>query len=176
MAIHQATLVPAEPLVATSASRLVAVHGDTVVVGDPWRTTMMGRGSGAVYIFRRSAEGWVQEAELRSPEPLPFFGFGETVAVSGDFLAIGAPSNGPDGRFPGTVYCYTRSGNTWGSEMRLTPSSPLAGGRFGASLALDRNMLLVDTPFVRPCVFAFQHDGTIWQPAGTMLNHDPRAI
>jgi FG-GAP repeat len=172
MAIHQATLVPTEPLVPISASRSVAVHGDTVVVGDPSRTTMFGRGSGAVYVFRRSAEGWVQETELLNPDPQSLILFGETVAVSGDFLAIGAPSNGPNARFPGSVFCYTRSGNTWGSEMRLRPSSPVASGRFGASLALDRNMLLVGRPFVQPCVFAFQHDGTIWQPAGTMLNDD----
>jgi hypothetical protein len=34
---------------------------------------------------------WVQEAELLSPDPQSLILFGETVAVFGDFLAIGAP-------------------------------------------------------------------------------------
>jgi hypothetical protein len=82
----------------------VAVHGDTLVVGargddeanpdpDPWDRWS----PGAVYIFRRSAQGqWVQERKLMRPDAASRFdaAFGSALAIGGPNLVIGSLHGG----------------------------------------------------------------------------------
>ena len=42
MATQQATPTPIEPSVSVSSYRSVAIHGDLVALGDPWRETSFG--------------------------------------------------------------------------------------------------------------------------------------
>ncbi|ACY13317.1 Integrin alpha beta-propellor repeat protein [Haliangium ochraceum DSM 14365] len=80
----------------------VAVSGDTLAVGayreDSGATGVGGdqddnsaSGSGAVYVFRRTGTGWAQEAYLKASNTGADDRFGDSVAVSGDMLAVGAP-------------------------------------------------------------------------------------
>ena len=41
-------------------------------------------GAGAVYVFRRATDGWVQQAYLKAPRPEAGAGFGMSVALSDD--------------------------------------------------------------------------------------------
>ena len=73
----------------------IAVSGDTLVVGarlfggaDPPTSAF-----GAVFVFRRTAAGWLQEAQLSGPATAIGTQFGAAVAISGDTLAVGAPSD-----------------------------------------------------------------------------------
>ena len=83
----------------------VAVSGDTVAVGvfgeDSNQTTITNSNntasannsavnSGAVYIFRRINFDWVQDAYLKAPNAEASDHFGDSVAVSGDTVAVGA--------------------------------------------------------------------------------------
>lgn len=67
----------------------LAVDGNRVVVGAPSR-----KAKGAVYIFRREANGsWTQESEQAAPQNLPDNSqFGGAVAVKGDRVIAGAPN------------------------------------------------------------------------------------
>jgi FG-GAP repeat len=72
----------------------VAISGSTVVAGeyydrnpDPY--------FGAAYVFVEPMTGWVnmtQTAELVASDGAPGDGFGESVAISGDTVAVGGPS------------------------------------------------------------------------------------
>jgi hypothetical protein len=137
----------------------VTLSGETLAVGAPNDLSgaqgVNGDGSvfpssnywtGAAYVFFSSDPGssggtWAQQAFIKESHPLPWpawgtSGFGSSVALSGDALVVGAPSDmlidcgeaptSADDEFgsssdggayvllsAGSVYTYARSGSTW---------------------------------------------------------------
>src|SRR6185295_13476722 len=83
--------------------------------------------AGAAYVFTRPAGGttWSQQAYLKASNAEADDGFGESVALSGDTLVVGAygedsNATGVGGdqtdelaSDAGAVYVFTRSGSTW---------------------------------------------------------------
>jgi hypothetical protein len=125
-----------------SVGPAVARDGDTLVVG----------GGGVVHVFRLIGAAWQLEARLQPPDdasrPL---GFGASVALSGDTLAVGSPQDISSGNpvpssapWPGAVYVFTRSGTMWTEEAYLTASNaPAWQNLFGSSLALRGDTLAI---------------------------------
>ncbi|WP_171020126.1 integrin [Hydrogenophaga sp. 2FB] len=116
--------------------------------------------SGAVYIFVRSGNTWVQQAYLKAPNLGLFDNFGWSVALSadGNVLAVGAPSEdsndvttpGDDSfQDSGAVYVFTRSATVWTQRDYLKAGNIGAGDTFGTSIALaaDGRTLAVGAPF-----------------------------
>ena len=127
--------------------------------------------SGAVYIFTRSAAGtWSQEQYLKAISPGRDDRFGGSLALSGGTLAVGAAgedsgSKGVDGdqgdnpatgKDSGAVYIFTRSGTTWNHRAYIKASNAgggtddrgrFRGDRFGSSLALSGDTLVVGAPY-----------------------------
>jgi hypothetical protein len=108
--------------------------------------------SGAVYIFGRSGNAWVQEALIKASNTDADDRFGWSVALSGDgnILAVGAPNE--DSNAKGTIgadqinnlapnagatYIYSRNGSTWLQQAYIKASNTDAGDFFGAALALS---------------------------------------
>jgi hypothetical protein len=111
-------------------------------------------GAGRAYVFRRSGTSWQQEAALASTCESGD-GFGASVALSGDTLAIGAavedsaargvggsPSGDgvPDS---GAVYVYRRGEAGWQQEAYVKASNTGYLDHFGASVALSGALLAV---------------------------------
>ena len=67
----------------------VAIEGDTAAIGAPSATN-----AGAVYVFRFDGSNWTQEEKFT---PVEEGGFGDAVAVSGEFVGGGAPGEGANG-------------------------------------------------------------------------------
>ncbi|MEJ7655354.1 MAG: FG-GAP repeat protein [Chloroflexia bacterium] len=144
---QQAYLKPADVGTTQARDRFgysVAVSGDTVVVGAPYESSSTtgvnstlnesARSSGAAYVFVRSAGVWTQQAYLKPAAvgtTQQFDGFGNSVAVSGDTVVVGAPagawlrqaSTARWTRAPlaGTVYVFTRRG--WTQQAYLKPAA-----------------------------------------------------
>jgi hypothetical protein len=47
---------------------------------------------GAAFVFERGPAGWVQAARLLAPDGADNDGFGASVAMRGDWIAVGAPA------------------------------------------------------------------------------------
>lgn len=143
----------------------VAISGNTIVVGaqgeDSNATGVNGNQSddsvaqaGAAYVFVRSGTTWTQQAYLK-PSTTGFNNFGNTVAIDGDTIAIGADgedsaSTGINGSEVGTgapssgaVYVFTRSGTTWSQQAYIKSSNSQSGDQFGNSVALSHDTLAV---------------------------------
>lgn len=83
-----------------------------------------------------------------SSTPAPFDRFGQSVALDGDTLAVGAPMFGPlTSSGPGRVEVLRGGGPGWATEAVLHPPTGAAGDRFGDKVALDGDTLLVGAPF-----------------------------
>ena len=121
----------------------VAISADTVVVGAPlknfWR--------GVVYVFGPDWIGpnWIQQARLTANDGATGDLFGNAVALSGDTLAVGAP--GDDIGFnvdQASVYIFARgAGGGWDDWQKLTASDGAAHDRFGISVAVSQNWVVV---------------------------------
>lgn len=66
--------------------------------------------------------------------------FGWSVAVDGDTAVV---STYRDDRVKGAAYVYIRRSGTWSQVAKLTASDGAAGGRFGYSIAMDGDSVVV---------------------------------
>jgi hypothetical protein len=72
-----------------------------------------GDNTGAVYVFREGSQGWGQVARLVSAEPAANANFGNSLAISGDWLAVS------DGYENGRLYLFSLEGDAWRQRARL---------------------------------------------------------
>ena len=132
--------------------------------------------AGAVFVYARPQGGWTgsltqSETVLsRNPEDNGFFG--AALAISQDYLIVGAygEGSGDEGRV--YIYGYT-SGSPLYSHNFTIPndlSSPgqggtISNGEFGRAVAISDTMAFVGAPVESSsegAVYAYTYDGTYW--------------
>ena len=128
----------------------VSVSGNTLAVG-----AIGVNPSGVVYVFVRNGTTWSQQAMLQASNPTIANQFGNTVALSGDTLAVGSPfessrATGINGNqnnnlanSSGAVYVFQRTGQTWAQQAYVKASNAEAFDHFGTSLGLSGNTMAV---------------------------------
>jgi hypothetical protein len=125
----------------------VSLNKDTLAVsgeGD-WGNWNWNNG-GPVYIFTRSNSVWSQQQKIMSPEPELNNGFGWYVSVDQDTLLVSADCDYDKGKSwnpSGAAYVYTRSGNIWNMQQKLTSSDAKGGDYFGSRLFLQDNTAII---------------------------------
>ena len=141
----------------------VAIDGDDVVVTAPGAAGPKGDDAGAAYVFDR-ASGSLQ-AKL-GVQNAAGDRFGAAAAISGDRIAIAALS---DGAATGTVYVFERdSRGSWRLTARLVASGSQSDDRFGYSVAISGDRIVVgapgdDDPGDRAgAIYVFEHAGGSW--------------
>jgi hypothetical protein len=146
--------------------RSVGIDGDTVVVGAPYedssatgvdgsQSSNSASDSGAAYVFSRTGGTWAQQAYLKASNTGADDHFGETVAVSGGTVVVGASSedsaattvNGDAGSNTaggaGAAYVFTRSGTNWAQQACLKASNAETGDAFGWSVTVSGETVVV---------------------------------
>ena len=119
----------------------VAVEGNTVVVGVT-RDDDNGSNSGSAYVFTKPNSGWAdatESAKLTASDGATVAYFGYSVAVDGDTVAVGAYHYS-------TAYVFTEPSDGWADATeaaQLTTSDGAGGDRFGASVAVDGDTVVV---------------------------------
>ena len=86
-------------------------------------------------------------AVLNNPGPAASDRFGSSVAVSGDTVAVGAPGESSGGFVCGAAYVFTRTSGVWTQQAYLKASNVGAGNRFGWSVAVSGDKVVVGAPF-----------------------------
>ena len=123
----------------------VALDGDTLLVGAPYR----GRGAGAVVVFRRGADGMWRQAETLAGDGAASALFGHSVDLAGGWAVIGARGDDRDGENAGAAWVVRRAGGAFGAAQRLDlPAAERApGDELGIAVAVDGDRLLVGSRF-----------------------------
>jgi hypothetical protein len=145
----------------------VSIHDDLVAVGTPFEdsneTGLGGTGSndmalqsGAAYVFVRSGSTWAPPVYVKASNTGADDGFGESVAVSGDTLVVGAlqedsAAMGIGGNEAsnaagdaGAAYVFVRDGGgAWSQQVYLKASNTGAADRFGRSVAASGDTVVV---------------------------------
>jgi hypothetical protein len=147
--VLEATLVPsgAAPGSMCGTSAYMNADGDLIGIaslGD----TAGAPGAGSVTIFRRSEDGWTEEARLVAPNGAAGDGFGSAVAIGTDSVLVGArgvdvPPFYYDG---GSVYSFRHDGTAWTLEAQIVPPDLDIGDRFGERLSIDGGRFAVGVP------------------------------
>ena len=82
--------------------------------------------------------------KLTASDGTPFNHFGNEVAVSGDTAVIGAPKMHQSAfTGAGAAYVFTRVGDSWTEQAKLTASDGAPGDRFGWSVAISGETIVV---------------------------------
>ncbi len=148
-ATETAKLTASDGATGDNLGRSVALSGDTIVAGAPSIPAVAGNGVGAAYVFVKPAGGWANATETAkltaSDGGIDLLG--DSVAVSGDTIAAGAPSatvGGNDGQ--GAVYVFVKPAGGWASATettRLTASDGASGDDFGISASSSGDTIAV---------------------------------
>ena len=142
----------------------VGIDGDTVVVGAFGEDTG-GSNAGAAYVFTRSGTTWSQQQKIQSSDKASGDNFGNSLAISGDTVVVGAYWEDTDA---GSAYIFTRSGTTWSQQQKIQASDKAADDRFGQSVGIDGDVLVVgayweDTGATNAgAAYIFTRSGTTW--------------
>ncbi|MFO0714882.1 MAG: hypothetical protein U0353_33890 [Sandaracinus sp.] len=116
----------------------VAMSGDTLAVGVPNADSPSFEDAGQVSVFRQNAGGtWELEQEIENPSPAGIERFGRAVALVGDLLVIGAPSDWEFASSAGAVHVFERTGTTWAPTALLGGSTLTSGDGLGGAVATD---------------------------------------
>ena len=136
----------------------VAISGSTVVVGADGKNAR----TGGAYVFVRSGTAWSQEARLIPSDGVVGDYFGQSVAISGSTLLVGARYKNSE---TGAAYVFVRSGTTWSQQTELTASDGVARDDFGSSVALSGGTAVIgasDKNSQIGAAYVFVGSGAIW--------------
>jgi len=122
----------------------MVLRGDQLLVSAPLER-LNGVGNGAVYLFRRTEEGWVQERRFRPPNTQQLRLYGECIAMTDDRVLIGATGDGGLFQFIGALYVYEGPGFT--QATKLVPSDGAPVDNFGCVAASElEDLIAVGSP------------------------------
>ena len=122
----------------------VSILGDIAIVGAS-RDDDNGDDSGSAYIFERQGSSWVEVAKLKASNATESDFFGGSVSISDDFAVVGADGYANNGDGSGAVYIFERQilSNNWTEVAKLTASDGAAGDRFGDSVSISDDFVIV---------------------------------
>ena len=127
----------------------VATNGEAIVVGAPGAEA----GAGAIVVFEGSAAGWTEARVLRPGDLPDGAGFGTSLDIEGDLLAVGAPGGGislipgtgaPNFQ-PGSVHVFSGEFSAWSPAGRLDPPDP-GPSSLGASVVVSGGEVFAGAP------------------------------
>ena len=85
-----------------------------------------------------------------APDGQPYDYFGYSVSISGDYAVIGAYADDIGDNFnQGSAYVFVRIGNTWTLQTKLIAPDGGSEERFGRSVAISDNYILIGAPFAK---------------------------
>jgi hypothetical protein len=121
----------------------VAASGNVVLVGAPGESANGAGSSGNAYLFNASSGALLQT--FTSPEGEVGGAFGNSVALSGNFAVVGAPSEGQSGYlFSGDAYLINLLTDTY--RLLISPNLE-SDAALGNSVAISGNLVAVGAPY-----------------------------
>ncbi|UJR79575.1 hypothetical protein [Sandaracinus amylolyticus] len=173
IAAPRGVLTASDAMPEDELGRSVALDGDVMVVGAPYR---MDRG--AAYVFERDGAGaWVQRTILTPPALFADDDAGRAVAISGDTIVIASPNDDhPMYGEAGAVDVFRRAASgAWMHEQRIENPAPTTyGERFGSSVAIAGDLLVVGANNDRNFfvggggAYTYVRTGTTWTAEATL--------
>lgn len=176
---------------AASFGSATAVSGNTMVVGSLARDTSVAD-AGRVFVYERdSGTGlpWGQVIQFSGSDSVANDRFGESVAIDGNLMVIGAPGADAAANNAGAAYVFRRdaaNANSWIQVAKLIPPvvNGSGGDAFGSAVAIDNLTILVGAPNAnltgaarsgRAFMYGSTNNGSSWTNQQTLVAGENRA-
>ncbi|MFO0839567.1 MAG: FG-GAP repeat protein [Phycisphaerae bacterium] len=142
--LHESELVAVDAHEYVRLGWSVATSGDVIVAGSVYD---LGE-AGSAYVFRFDGLSWHQEAKLTALDGTVGDRFGQSVAIDGGVIVVGAFWDGDAPTASGSAYIFERDAvsGLWQQVVKLAPPNPRALGYFGKSVAVSGTRVLTGQP------------------------------
>jgi hypothetical protein len=175
-----AILKPPREQYEESFGQSVAISGNTIVIGDPFRELAKHADQGAAYVFVKPTGGWRSTrpvAQLTAARGGESEVFGESVAISGKTVVVGAPGRKVGKHvFQGAVDVFALPhaphAGTPRQLAQLTATDGRANDALGFSVAISGSTIVAGADMHRVgktaeqgAAYIFQQHATGWRDA-----------
>jgi FG-GAP repeat protein/putative Ig domain-containing protein len=126
---------------------------------------------------------FTQQQKLEASDAAGGDNFGESVAISGETVVVGARlDDGTGGGEQGSAYVFVRSGTSWSQQQKLEAADAAAGDQFGRSVAISGETLVVGARLDdgaagsdQGSAYVFVRSGGVWSQQQKLEASDPGA-
>jgi hypothetical protein len=132
----------------------VAAGNNVVVVGAPFHTVGSNVEQGAAYVFVEAGSGWAnmtETAELTASDGVADAYFGNSVAIDGNTIVVGAPGTTIGGNpRQGSAYVFVEPAQGWTNMTQtaeLAASDGYVGDNLGNSVSISNNTIAAGAPY-----------------------------
>ena len=153
--------------VVINSNAIIAVSApeSNVTSNSIWNT------SGAVFVYAPPSSGWsgtlTQSETLLSSNPEDNGFFGTALAISNNYLIVGASEEQTNGQGRAYVYKYSSSGSPlYSLDFTFHGGAVHVGSNFGAAVAISDTIAFIGAPneaSTSGAVYAYENDGTNWK-------------
>ncbi len=120
-----------------------AMSGNWAIATSPQRDVEGVLNVGGATFYRKTESGWVIDQEALPDDATPLSNFGISADIHGNTAVFGAMLNTESGLFSGSVYVFTFQDTAWVQTAKLVALDAKAGDRFGHSVAISGNTIVV---------------------------------
>ncbi|MBK8271015.1 MAG: FG-GAP repeat protein [Planctomycetes bacterium] len=145
----------------------MSISGDSIAIGAPFSDAAVPL-SGAVYIFTRISDVWLQTAKLESAEAAAIDYFGQSVALHGNLVVAGTPNKDDRGADSGAAIIFEEVNGTWTQIATLYANDEAPFDNFGRSIDILGNIVVVgshyhdDVAYDSGAAYVFHRVGASW--------------
>ena len=150
----------------------VAIADDTIAVGARSHDVPTAARAGAAYVYLRAGATWTESQRLIAADPGVDDGFGQSVAIAGGTVIVGAPLHDVASiGDAGAAYAFEHAGAAWPQRQQLVAGDPgSSSDGFGYSIASSGNTLLMGAYLdstaagqLTGAAYVFVRDGSSWR-------------
>jgi hypothetical protein len=137
---YEDKIVSPEPQKGDNFGRALAIQGNLLVV----TARKNEKEKGTAFIFEYTGDGWTYKATLDASDSADGDYFGQSVALQGSFMVIGARNTaGPDGAHAGGFYLFRQKGGQWIEVTKITPPGGKDDDQCGFAIVIKGDTIVV---------------------------------
>ena len=148
----------------------VSMSGDYAIVG-----AINHNSRGAAYIFKREGDDWNLQEKLVASDGADSDLFGYSVSISGNNTIIGAYADNDNGDYSGSAYIFTRNGEDWTEQAKITANDGASNDFFGFSASISNGYAIVGANGDGDnagSAYIFEQNGSIWVQEAKLIASD----
>ncbi|KAJ5076250.1 hypothetical protein M0811_06529 [Anaeramoeba ignava] len=149
----------------------LAIQDSILVIGAYYSNVSTNHSQGKVYVFQNNGTNWIESQILTASDGSSGDWFGKSVAINGNYIAIGAQNanTSANGVNQGKAYVFQNNGTNWNQMEILTASDGASGDWFGTSIGANGNYIVISSVRANVSnntqqgkVYVFTNNGTNW--------------
>ena len=162
----------------------VDIDGDFMVVGSRLEDGA-GTDRGAAYVFEKQSGVWTQVQKITASDAEDNDQFGYSVAIDGDFIMVGAPTEDGTETSMGATYVFENQSGVWVQVQKLSLGVEASSyDQFGFAVSIDSDFAVISarlkdstiegdfTSSNKGAAYIFENQSGVWTQVDTLVPSD----